>query len=337
MVEPQEVNSEEFVTAHYLDKGTHESGYIEWKFSTRMVGNTILTHEAFINGVNWMITKLMEADPTIKFQEALELAKWNYLLGRASDEHMYRSTLYEIVMEHIHKYLPKFSMDVIGGMKPGQVVPLKDVDHDIVVPNVPLAYDNFTNTLNMRDFIMYSKELMKQTKIWNASWAYELAFSLVLVANVEDPDLSMGSIYEDIRKACAAVEVTQEYWDRWKDNINWAHTQKWVEAHAKKDETDASEWYPNKDVDDTLEMMEAMGTRDKNFTPTHPAYYNEADITPFEYIRAQNLNFFAGNVIKYISRAGKKDPQKHVEDLEKAKVYLDEEIKHVRGLAGGSE
>ena len=40
-------------------------------------------------------------------------------------------------------------------------------------------------------------------------------------------------------------------------------------------------------------------------------------------IEAWELNFYLGNVVKYISRAGKKDKTKLKEDLEKAKWYLD--------------
>jgi hypothetical protein len=40
-------------------------------------------------------------------------------------------------------------------------------------------------------------------------------------------------------------------------------------------------------------------------------------------IEAWELNFHLGNVVKYISRAGKKDKTKLKEDLEKAKWYLD--------------
>lgn len=39
-----------------------------------------------------------------------------------------------------------------------------------------------------------------------------------------------------------------------------------------------------------------------------------------------NLNFNRGNVLKYIIRAGKKDPSTEIEDLEKARRYIDFEI-----------
>lgn len=45
----------------------------------------------------------------------------------------------------------------------------------------------------------------------------------------------------------------------------------------------------------------------------------------------EHLSFCAGNVVKYVCRAGRKDPDKYVEDLEKARWYLDREIERVQG------
>lgn len=59
---------------------------------------------------------------------------------------------------------------------------------------------------------------------------------------------------------------------------------------------------------------------------THPAHYNSGKIEVIEFIEDQNLGFHLGNVIKYICRAGKKDPSKTVEDLEKAKWYLERKL-----------
>jgi hypothetical protein len=58
----------------------------------------------------------------------------------------------------------------------------------------------------------------------------------------------------------------------------------------------------------------------------HPKHYGGKD-NPYEAIKvieAWNLNFNLGNVIKYISRSGKKDEVK--QDLEKALWYLKREI-----------
>lgn len=64
----------------------------------------------------------------------------------------------------------------------------------------------------------------------------------------------------------------------------------------------------------------------------HPSHYGGD--TPYEAIKvieAWGLGFSLGNCVKYISRAGRKDSEKTMEDLEKAKFYLDREIKLLKG------
>lgn len=64
----------------------------------------------------------------------------------------------------------------------------------------------------------------------------------------------------------------------------------------------------------------------------HPKHYNSGKIETYDYIEDQGLNYAMGNVIKYVSRAGKKRaPGKSldtsaIEDLKKARWYLDKEI-----------
>jgi hypothetical protein len=56
----------------------------------------------------------------------------------------------------------------------------------------------------------------------------------------------------------------------------------------------------------------------------NPSHYGGAD-NPYEAIKvidAWGLDFNLGNTIKYISRAGEKNPDKEIEDLEKASWYL---------------
>jgi hypothetical protein len=64
----------------------------------------------------------------------------------------------------------------------------------------------------------------------------------------------------------------------------------------------------------------------------HPSHYGGKD-NPYEAIKviaAWSLGFLLGNCVKYISRAGKKDPTKLVEDLEKARWYLDTAITRLK-------
>ncbi len=58
----------------------------------------------------------------------------------------------------------------------------------------------------------------------------------------------------------------------------------------------------------------------------HPFHYNDGKIEVIDYIEDKNLGFHLGNVVKYVSRAGKKDKSKAVEDLKKARWYLEREI-----------
>ena len=47
------------------------------------------------------------------------------------------------------------------------------------------------------------------------------------------------------------------------------------------------------------------------------------------------MDFLLGQVCKYIVRAGKKDPAKEVEDLEKARFYLDRKIQLLKKAGKG--
>ncbi len=54
----------------------------------------------------------------------------------------------------------------------------------------------------------------------------------------------------------------------------------------------------------------------------HPSHYTQGKIEVINYIEDKEFGYHLGNAIKYISRAGKKDPNKTIEDLEKAEWYL---------------
>lgn len=66
----------------------------------------------------------------------------------------------------------------------------------------------------------------------------------------------------------------------------------------------------------------------------HPAHYGGA-ANPYEAIKvieAWALGFSLGNAVKYIARAGKKDDR--LEDLKKARWYLDREIQNAEKRNG---
>lgn len=63
----------------------------------------------------------------------------------------------------------------------------------------------------------------------------------------------------------------------------------------------------------------------------HPSHYrgfsNGAEVIDI----TEQLNFNRGSAIKYLARAGKKDPAKELEDLRKAEWYVQREIARIEG------
>jgi hypothetical protein len=65
---------------------------------------------------------------------------------------------------------------------------------------------------------------------------------------------------------------------------------------------------------------------ENNNTVSHPNYYGGKD-NPYEVLKVceawgLDKDAYLFNVVKYVARAGKKNPEKEVEDLKKAIEYL---------------
>lgn len=67
-----------------------------------------------------------------------------------------------------------------------------------------------------------------------------------------------------------------------------------------------------------------------NDAVNHPAHYTDGKIEVIDFIEDKKLGFCLGNAVKYISRAGKKDPEKEIEDLEKAVWYIQRQIRNLK-------
>jgi hypothetical protein len=61
----------------------------------------------------------------------------------------------------------------------------------------------------------------------------------------------------------------------------------------------------------------------------HPPHYTSGGIETIDFIEAKQLGYHLGNVVKYVVRAGKKGDA--LEDLNKARWYLDREIGRMEG------
>lgn len=64
----------------------------------------------------------------------------------------------------------------------------------------------------------------------------------------------------------------------------------------------------------------------------HPPHYASGRIEVIEALEDWQLGFHRGNAVKYIARAGKKDPTKEIEDLEKSVWYLKREIERLSAI-----
>lgn len=63
----------------------------------------------------------------------------------------------------------------------------------------------------------------------------------------------------------------------------------------------------------------------------HPIHYHPGTYEAIKVIEAWELGFCLGNVIKYISRAGRKH-ENVLEDLKKARWYLDRHIENMQQI-----
>lgn len=63
-----------------------------------------------------------------------------------------------------------------------------------------------------------------------------------------------------------------------------------------------------------------------NDSVNHPAHYTFGRYEVIDVIEDWGLDYHIGNAVKYLARAGRKDPAKELEDMEKAQWYLERAI-----------
>lgn len=75
------------------------------------------------------------------------------------------------------------------------------------------------------------------------------------------------------------------------------------------------------------------GKAPESMKPKKTGYYASVDgeMDAQDLITKFNLNWNRGNIIKYVIRAGKKDPSKEIDDLLKAQQYISFEIDRLKG------
>ena len=116
--------------------------------------------------------------------------------------------------------------------------------------------------------------------------------------------------------------------------------QKWSEnIDLKKEFGDSTIYKALYDLENKIENGELVESnsnpenvsQDKNDPVNHPSHYTDGKIEVIDFILDKKLNFTRGNAVKYISRAGKKNPETEIEDLQKAAWYINKEIQRLQG------
>lgn len=75
------------------------------------------------------------------------------------------------------------------------------------------------------------------------------------------------------------------------------------------------------------QFLRAMNLRKTLSNVNHPSHYGGDTVyETIKVIEAWGLGFHIGNAVKYLSRAGKKDAAKELEDLKKAVWYINKQI-----------
>ena len=90
-------------------------------------------------------------------------------------------------------------------------------------------------------------------------------------------------------------------------------------------------------ADEKNKKSEHDTTAKSNDPINHPAHYTTGKIEVIDYIEDQKLPYHLGNAVKYISRAGKKDKDKTVEDLKKAVWYIERYIGLISGKGSAED
>ena len=96
-----------------------------------------------------------------------------------------------------------------------------------------------------------------------------------------------------------------------------------MSGHSKQSST-------NKEENNEREVSVKTNKDNKGGNVNHPAHYGgDTTYEAIKVIEAWSLGFCLGNTVKYISRAGKKDRLRELEDLKKAAWYINRRIEEI--------
>lgn len=134
--------------------------------------------------------------------------------------------------------------------------------------------------------------------------------------------IKLGKTNQEILSSIRGVTKSQLYNARWEFNKS-AGSDEVVKAKRPVGR-------PKKVITLTpsgVELLDKLASHDRNKVVNNPPHYTDGGMEVIDFIEAKKLNYHLGNVVKYVSRAGKKDNART--DLEKAKWYLERAIERI--------
>ena len=115
----------------------------------------------------------------------------------------------------------------------------------------------------------------------------------------------------------------------------------WCKVYKIKEDGDDYNWTAEMFEGIAEEPLKEVPTKDTtiNDAVSHPSHYTDGRIEVIDFIQDKKLDFARGNVVKYISRAGKKggSKEKELEDLKKAKQYCEFAIRDLEENGGSND
>jgi len=90
---------------------------------------------------------------------------------------------------------------------------------------------------------------------------------------------------------------------------------------------DRDQWDDFYGTSNSEESETTQPTENSSVTKYDPQHYQRGRIEVWDFVVDQQLDFLAGNVIKYVCRAGHKDQESELDDWLKVKAYVDRKIK----------
>lgn len=150
----------------------------------------------------------------------------------------------------------------------------------------------------------------------------DFRFKVIGLSDERDSNFVIGKIYE-AKHGTVIGEDGFEFTSWARLGSTFANLQEWF-----------AKWYIFEFVDEIIPDLADKTCTIKNSGDdpvNHPSHYTSGKIEVADFIADQKLNFDRGNAVKYVCRAGKKDPTKEIQDLEKAIWYIQHEIKTLKG------